>query len=161
MTNKRIQTRRLRHTDGFTLVECMLAALVLMVVLGGIMTFRYYTVFSAESAENQILAARAACLLSEAWRGQKGDAAFDPLQQDFDDDFQISEASGTGESITGMSSLGNYDVELDGKEFTAQLLYRKVTGVDELLLLQVVIRWKDHRGVQQHYYLPTFSQTAA
>lgn len=146
--------------SGFTLVECMSAAAILIVVLGGIVTFRYYTVFSAESAENQLLAARAACLLSEAWRGQNGDLAFDPMQQDFDTDFRISSVSGKyGESLTGLTLLGSYQILMDGKEFEAQLLYGNAAGVDQLRSLHIVIRWQDHRGTQQQYHLPTLSQT--
>ncbi|MHC4553045.1 MAG: hypothetical protein ACYSUT_09835, partial [Planctomycetota bacterium] len=102
--------KHLQNKGGFTLVECMLAAVMLIVILSGIMTFRYYTVFSAEQAENQLLAARAACLLSEAWRGQKGGDVFDPTQQGFDADFQIT-TSGSSYSVgVGQTVLGSYDI---------------------------------------------------
>lgn len=153
--------KHLQNTSGFTLIECMLAALMLTVILAGIMTFRYYTVFCAEQAENQLLAARAACLLSEAWRGQKGDSAFDPTQQDFDADFLISTSGSSEAPGPGKTALGSYDITMDGKSFTAHLTYGSVMGVNKLRTIQVTITWQDHRGVNQEYCLPTLTQTEA
>ncbi len=160
MTKKHITIQTTK--GGFTLVECMLAAFILMIVMAGLMGFRYYTVLNAEVAENQLLAARAASLLTEAWRGQDGDLAFDPLQQDFDSDFEISllEAN-VGGGYMGLSSLGSYQIKLDGKEFQAQLLYGKMWGSNTLRSIHVIIRWEDHRGVEHRYHLPTLSGNAA
>ena len=158
---------------GFTLIECMIAIVVMMIVMVAIMTFRYYTVICAERAENQLMAARSAYLLSEAWRGQKGDLLFDPTEQDFDSDFQIevlTEPSfavmDTAGSYSGilqnpimLKMLGSYRVQIDGKEFTANLLYGDVAGVQNLRSLHVLIDWQDHRGVRYEYYLPTLSRS--
>lgn len=153
--------RQSKRKSGFTLIECMLSAVLLMVVFAGIMTFRYYTVFCAEKAENELLAARAACLLSEAWRGCKGDTAFDPLQQDFDTDFRIA-AFGSGYSAgAGVSTLGSYTVTLDNKDFTAHLVYGSAVGVQGLRTIQIIMTWQDTRGVQQEYRLSTLTQTDA
>ena len=167
------QAKHRNHEKAFSLIETMIAAVVLMIVMGSIMMFRYYTVVSAERAENQLMAARCAYLLSEAWKGQKGDPAFDPTEQDFDLDFTIqsmtspdllgSFPSGSyGEKLEAkadVSVLGNYRVQIDDKEFQTQLLYGELSGVDNLNLIHVLVVWKDYRGMRYEYYLPTLAQS--
>ena len=64
--------KRRNGSHGFTLLECMVVMLILMITFGGIMSFRYYAVLSAERAETELLAARTAVVISEAWRARKG-----------------------------------------------------------------------------------------
>ena len=147
---------------GFTLVECMLASLVLIVVVIGLMSFRYYTVLNAEAAENQLLAARAASLLAEAWRGQEGDLSFDPMQQDFDADFVITSANASNTQwYMGLAPYGTYAVTLDGKQFQAQLFQGNMWGLSTLRSIYVIIQWTDHRGVEHEYHLPALSGITA
>lgn len=159
---KTVFAKRINHASGFTLVECMMAALILMILITGLMGFRYYTVFNAELAENQLLAMRTACLLSEAWKGQNGDLEFDPLSQDFDDNFEVSRLSGAGRTrYLGLSSLGSYQVRLDNKEFEAELFYGKMWGLSRLRSIHVIVRWQDHHGLEHEYHLPTLTGNAA
>ena len=173
MEKKCKKTKDQKCRVAFTLVESMIAIVVLMIVMGAIMTFRYYTVVSAERAENQLMAARSAYLLSEAWRGQKGDLLFDPTEQDFDSYFQIEAKAvptllgtyPTGsysdklQSQAGLTVLGNYRIQNDDKEFWARLLYEDVSGVPNLRSIHILVVWQDHRGVRYEYYLPTLSQS--
>ena len=82
-----MKSRHPHNTKGFTLVECLVVMLILMITFSGIMGFRYYSVLSAERAETQLLAARAAVAISEAWRARRGADDFDPTEQSFDDHF--------------------------------------------------------------------------
>lgn len=162
-----------KRRRGFSLIECLLAGIVILGVIVAMMTFRYTAVAHAEQAENQLLAARSANLLSEAWRGQKADADFDPLLHGFDADFQIEPADAFGllgsapagsrmadlQSQSGLSLLGSYRILIDSKEFYAQLLYGSLSGVDHLRAIHVLIVWQDHRGVRHEYYLPTLSRS--
>jgi Tfp pilus assembly protein PilV len=59
---------------AFTLIECLVMVLILMVSISGILSFRYHAILNAERAETQLLAARAATVLSEGWRASKGAA---------------------------------------------------------------------------------------
>jgi len=166
-------TRWLSVKPAFTMIECILTAAVVVIVMVAIMAFRYYTVASAERAENQLLASRSAYLLSEAWRGIKADPAFDPTQQDFDEDFLIEAVSEPAlvascppgsaaeklQSLTGVIPLGSYRIRIDEKEFYAKLLYGTDGTVPNLRSTHILIVWRDHRGVRQEYYLPTLSQT--
>ncbi len=165
--------RSAKHRRGFSLIECMLAGVVILGVIVAMMTFRYTAVAHAEQAENQLLAARSANLLSEAWRGQRADTDFDPLLHGFHADFQIEPADviafpGSApagsrladlQSQAGLSLLGSYRMIIDGKEFYAQLLYGSLAGVDHLRAIHVLVVWQDHRGVCHEYYLPTLSRS--
>jgi type II secretory pathway pseudopilin PulG len=162
-----------KHGGAFTLIECMIAIVVLMITMGGVMAFRYYTVACAERAENQIMAARNAYLLSEAWRGQKANVSFDPTRQDFDSDFQIEKMLTPGllgtfptgsyseklGGTSGLSVLGDYRIRVDGKEFLTRLLYGPVAGVPNLRSIHILVVWSDYRGTRCEYYLPTLSQS--
>ena len=173
MVKKSRKVNNQKGRIGFTLIECMIALVVSMMVMGAIMTFRYYTVISAERAENQLMAARSAYLLSEAWRGQKGDSLFDPTQQDFDADFQIEAVSMSTllstypsgsysdkiQSEAGLTVLGNYRIQIDDKEFRARLLYGDVAGVQDLRSIHVLVVWQDHRGTRYEYHFPTLTQS--
>ena len=167
---KKIKSQK--HSIAFTLLECMIAVVLLMIIFGAIMTFRYYTVACAERAENQLMAARSAYLLSEAWKGQHGDSSFDPTQQDFDSDFQISTLisqdlldvfpvgsySEKLQNQFGLSVLGNYSIRIDDKQFWARLLYGEEAGIPDLRSIHVLVVWQDHWGMRYECYLPTLAQ---
>ncbi|MCD6174893.1 MAG: prepilin-type N-terminal cleavage/methylation domain-containing protein [Planctomycetes bacterium] len=150
------------RSHGFTLVECMVVMLILMVTFGGIMSFRYYTVLSTERAETQLLAARAAIVISEAWRGQKGADDFDPTQQSFDDHFLVqsgsvstfSEAAGPG-----YLHLGNYQIQVEGRRFNATLVYENSAAIQNVRILHVVLAWQDGKRLRQTFHLSTLTQT--
>ena len=147
---------------GFTLVECLAAMLILMVAFTGIIGFRYYSVLSAERAETQLLAARAAVVLSEAWRAQKGAGDFDPTGQGFDDDFQIQPASEemlTEALPSGAILLGTYQVEVEGHQYQARLFYQNSADVPNARMLYVLMNWLDRRRFSRQYHLSTLTQT--
>lgn len=145
------------------MVECLVVMLILMITFGGIIGFRYYSILSAERAETQLLAARAAGVISEAWRGQKGAADFDPTQQGFNDTFQILPAGGgmafMGTLPSGALLLGNYQVEIAGRQFQAKLMYQNAADVPNARLLYVVMSWQDRKQLRQQFCLSTLTQT--
>jgi len=148
--------------QAFTLVECMIVMLILMVTFGGIMSFRYYAVLSAERAETELLAARAAVVLSEAWRAQKGADDFDPIQQSFDDHFLIQSGSVSafpGTSGPGYTHLGNYQIQIEGRRFNASLMYENSPAVPNARILHIVLAWQDGKQLQQKFHLTTLTQT--
>ena len=157
-----MMVRDQNKTQGFTLVECLVVMLILMITFGGIIGFRYYSILSAERAETQLLAARAAGVITEAWRAQKGATDFDPTEQSFDDYFQIQSGSGMafmGTPPSGALLLGNYQVEIEGREFQAKLMYQNSADVPNARLLYVVMSWQDRKQLEQQYYLSTLTQT--
>jgi type II secretory pathway pseudopilin PulG len=157
---------KLRHQNkmrAFTLVECLVVMLILMVTFGGVIGFRYFSILSAERAETQLLAARAAVVISEAWRAQKGATDFDPTQQGFDDYFQILPAGSAlafmGTLPSGSLLLGDYQVEIEGRQFRAKLMYENAAGVPNARLLYVVMNWQDRKQLRQQFCLSTLTQT--
>ncbi|MHC5083045.1 MAG: type IV pilus modification PilV family protein [Planctomycetota bacterium] len=158
---KHLRENNRKQAKAFTLVECLVSFVILMIAFLGIMRFRYYTVVSAEQAENELLAARSALLISEAWRATKAELTFDPVALDFVGDFEVEEISlsGDGDHSGSGTLLGNYRITVDDKEFIARLFYRNA-GVQNLRQINVIVSWADHLGRRHQYQLPTLSQTA-
>lgn len=151
-----------RKQTALTLVEIMITMLILMITLGGILGFRYHSVLNAERAEDQLLAARAAVAISEAWRGQLGATDFDPVVQSFDSDFQIQAAALLGIESTpfAMSThVGTYRVDIEGRVFRADLSYQNDVGVTNARLLNVVLTWQDTRQTTQEFRMLTLTRT--
>lgn len=153
-----------KHTNkqGFTLVECLVVMLILLVAFSGIVGFRYYSILSAERAEMQLLVSRAAVVISETWRAQKGVTDFDPTQQGFDQDFTIQLASGAAfvSAIpSGTQLLGNYEVDIAGRQIQTQLVYEDSADVPNARLLYVVMSWLDRKQLRQQFSMATLTQT--
>ncbi|MHC5146828.1 MAG: type II secretion system protein [Planctomycetota bacterium] len=154
--------KQTHQTNGFTLIECMVVTLILMITIGGIMGFRYHSVLSAERAETGLLAARAAVAISEAWRAQKGTNDFDPIQQSFDDHFLIQSGSVSAfpeASGPGYSHLGNYQIQIEGHQFNASLVYENSADVQNARILHVVLTWQDKKQIEQAFHLSTLTRT--
>ncbi|MBP8605563.1 MAG: type II secretion system protein [Phycisphaerae bacterium] len=148
--------------QAFTLIECLIVMLILMISIGGIMGFRYHAVLNAERAETHLLAARTAHVLIEAWKGHKGAADFDPTLPGFDSCFQIQPGSIFGTESAALTGseyryLGTYRVDVEGRSFRADLVYQNDTGIDRLRTLYVVISWQDKQP--RRLYLSTLTQT--
>ena len=157
-----MKLKQAHKTHGFTLIECMVVTLILMITIGGTMVFRYYSVLSAERAETELLAARAAVVLSEAWRARKGADDFDPTQQGFDDYFQIQ--SGTvagveGQLISMSTHLGTYRVDIEGRSFRTDLVYQNSADVPNARILYVTLSWQGRKNMRQQFRLSTLTQT--
>lgn len=155
-----------KQITGFTLIECMVVTLILMISMGGLIGFRYYSVVSTERAETRLLAARTAQVLTETWKGEKGDTDFVPDEYGFDADFQISaggvieiEQAAASEAMKDATMLGNYWVQSEGRRFHAFLAYEDVPAAGNSRILYVVLNWTDRKGLSQSYEFSTVSQT--
>ena len=60
------------NKTGFSLIEVMVAMVVIIIGVMGAMGFRYYCVLDAKKADVQVTAARIATLLLEDWKGMGG-----------------------------------------------------------------------------------------
>jgi len=141
----------------------MVTMLVLMITLGGILGFRYFSVRNAEYAEDQLLAARAAQVLTDAWRGKMGDTDFDPTQQGFDSDFQVesfdlAEATNVSTFDSG-TQLGTYRINTEGRTFRAVLSYEDDWAIPNARLLHVVLVWQGPRQSREQFQLSTLTRT--
>ena len=169
LNEMRTDRMKLNITDkqrkAFTLIECLTAFTILLVAFLGIMRFRYYTVVNAERAEDELLAARSALLISEAWRADLAELDFDPSMQNYVGDFTVEkmDLSGHKEGVFGAdlsSVLGVYKITVDDKEFVARLSCQDVDAVENLRLINVTVIWKDAQQKRYYYRLPTLSQTS-
>ena len=126
------------------------------------MSFRYYAVLNAQRAETELLAARTAVVLSEAWRARKGADDFDPTQYSFDGYFLVESGSVSafsGTSLPSFNSLGNYQVQIEGRRFNASLVYENSADVTNMRILHIILAWQGTTGSEQTFHLSTLSQT--
>ena len=72
-------TGRSRKFKGLSLIEPMIAIVILTVAVLGASGYRYYSTLDSRRADMRSSAARVAVLLSESWRGAKGIETYDPL----------------------------------------------------------------------------------
>ncbi|MCE5185503.1 MAG: prepilin-type N-terminal cleavage/methylation domain-containing protein [Planctomycetaceae bacterium] len=143
---------------GFSLVECMVTLVLLLITIGAVMSFRCYTVTAAERAEDHLMAAHTALLLSEAWGSSGGDPAFTPLSYAYEPGLQIT-------AVTGQITLpefdgnyaGSYRVQLNGKSFDAHLYYKDYPSMPNTRSIHVIAAWQDARGRDRQFHLPTLT----
>lgn len=135
---------------GFTLVEIMIAVVILLVAVVGASGYRYYAALDARKARMHITAARIGLLLCESWRGLKGSETYDPVVH-LVSDLKISESTtfsfSTTDPVTssaaadGFNLLGAYEIVSDDEGLTYYaILSWKDAGTD-LKLLNVIIAW--------------------
>ncbi|MDD5457883.1 MAG: hypothetical protein PHF37_00600 [Phycisphaerae bacterium] len=128
---------------GFTLVDALLAAVVIMIAVIGTMCFRYYAMTNAVKAAMRLTAARTASALMENWRGVDGASGFDPTNH-LADQLDISSDDGPDEP-DGYTKLGSYKIEINNADYYTTLSWiAEDTG---LRRLNVDIAWVDgHPG---------------
>ena len=107
--------KRRHKKSGLTLIEVMLAAVVLMVALIGAMAYRYYAALDARKADIQMTGSRNAMMLLQSWRGNGGRPVgtgadeFDPTS--LSSTGLTIQASGIGPSApVGFDSCGFKDI---------------------------------------------------
>jgi Tfp pilus assembly protein PilV len=121
-----------------TLIEIMVAILVLLIAVLGTSGIRYHTELNARKAEAQIAAARVGSLLCESWRGSKGSSAYDPVAG-MSPNVNIATNSDGPAVESGYSALGNFKVIVDDQNFYTTLSWQDVSA--GLRLLNVTITW--------------------
>ncbi len=94
---------------GFSLIEVVIAAVVLTVMVLGTAGYRYYAVLDLRRATMQVTAARVSQLLCESWRGVKGSGSFAPAAQ-FGSAMSIAEVTAGPPTPEDFTLLGKYKV---------------------------------------------------
>lgn len=89
----------MKFRSGMTLIEILVAAVVITVGVLGAMMYRYCSAMDARKADVQIGAARVALLIIEGWKAEYGSDTFDPsadigLDVLNSDDITIADKSG-------------------------------------------------------------------
>lgn len=135
---------------GVTLVEVIVATLVLAVASLGALSYQYHAVKRAKSAQAEITATQLAQLLIEDWKSHGGDEQYDPtdLNMNFED--------------TGTAGL--YEINLNDFPMQVNLWYSDIdadtaAGVT-LREIRVTIRWRrDYQDLAPLSTDPTFTST--
>ncbi len=118
--------RRPKFSSAFSLVEVMVAMVILAIAVLGAMGFRYYSALDARKADVQNYAARVSSLLLESWKGLGGLERFDPVEA-FEDEFEISESELVPPAPSGFTKLGGYQIEFYHTTYYATLSYKEAT----------------------------------
>ena len=135
---------------GVTLVEVIIATLILAVASLGALSYQYHAVKRAKSAQAEMAATQLAQLLIEDWKSHGGDEHYDPtdLEMDFTD--------------TGTEGL--YEINLNNFPMQVELWHNDVdtdtaAGVT-LREIRVTIRWRrDYQALAPLSTDPTFTST--
>jgi type II secretory pathway pseudopilin PulG len=114
------RVRKNRNT-GLTLIEVMIAILVIMIVVIGAITYMYACMCNARRAEVRITATRVGELLLDAWKNTGGALTFNPQYVlNFLPSGDISDADGPG-GFT--DELAEYRIKIDGVNYFVTLSY--------------------------------------
>lgn len=146
-----MSVKRIKRSKGFSLVEVMVAILILSVAVIGASGYRYYAALDARKADMQMTAARLALMLCESWRGLKGDENYDPANH-FGSDLQIvtiEQYSGTYVAPSGFNTLGTYRVTLNNLPCQMTMSWRDVAS--GLRALNVIVGWPQQTSSGQTY----------
>lgn len=131
-----------RNNRGVTIVEIMVAIVVILVAIIGAMGFRYYSALDARKADVKITAGRIGSLLLEGWVGTGGQLTYDPVAE-YGTDMNIS-VSATGPAVpTGFTKLDSFQIVADRANYYATLSYRDSTPTQagELNIFVAWLHW--------------------
>ncbi len=121
---------------GVTLIEMVLAVLIVSIIVAGAMNYQYFSTRMAKRANAELTAARTAALLMENWKSIGGDEFFNPVNLNM--------------GFTQVPNSDRYHVTADDLPMTIDLSWGD-EGVDAVAMttlrrIQVEIRWRsDYR----------------
>ena len=130
------------YRRGFSLVDTMVAVVILLIAVIGTSIFRYNAVLDGRRFNSHTSAARVALVLCESWRGVNGDTTFDPIQLSTSD-LKISQSTKSVSAVpSDFKLLGRYAITMNdvhGVEYHTTLSWKDIkTG---LRALNVVVSW--------------------
>lgn len=106
-----LQTSNICCRRGVSLVDTMIAAMILLIGLLGTCGIRYAAALDGRRADAQTTAARIALMLCESWRGINGDETYDPTIY-LSPDLTITKGTGPANPYD-FTLLGSYTVAFD------------------------------------------------
>ena len=150
-----------RLKPGLSLVDTIIAIVVVAFVIIGSANFKYFAVRDAVRAERQIVAARTALMFCEAWRGCGGAEDFDP---DVSFDGIIALSPGTVlNAPNDYTVVGSFNTTLDDVAQNITLSYRDISS--QLRALNTSVSWSrsvDESGevslMDEYFELTTYCQ---
>jgi len=147
-----LKTANRRLHSGISMIDTMIAVVLLAIAVIGTSSYRYYVALDSRKAASQTSAASVALLLCESWRGVKGAETYDPITHLSSDlDLVITQSTanvmselGIGHTIVAVQSaaftpLGYYAVVSQDINYYAMLSWKDVSV--GLRALNVIVAW--------------------
>ena len=132
---------RTKSFRGSTLVEVMTAALVLMVIFIGVLSYLYFCAINARRADVQTKAGRLGVLLLEGWKTAEGRLDYDVVSQfnrlpldDFDNPGALPDVPALPNLLQGRC----YRIDIDGVNYFVKLSYDDAVA---LRMLNAAVAW--------------------
>ena len=131
-------------TGGFTILEVVIAAAVLIVLVSGALAYQYHSSIDVKKAEVQAAAGRLGLLILDAWKGQGVVGAFNPLTA-FGSDLNVTAGPDGPDADVGaytgtFTLLGYYHVLFNNVNYYVTLSYRPGSAVCPTVL-SVAVAW--------------------
>lgn len=121
--------------NGFSLVEVMLAVTFTTVIALGTLGYQYLTIKHGRTTDAQFMASRIAQLLLEDWKGESGDADYDPNTLNL------------GFAPPQSGEYGNYVITLGNIPFFVNLQNNDIatdaTAGITLRQIEVTVKWRN------------------
>lgn len=136
---------------GVTLVEVLIASVILMIVVLGAAAFRYNAALGARKADLHIAAARTALLLSEAWLAAPEPNAFDPTSLSDAPGLLITPAAQGPPAPAGSVSLGKYAIFAQDLNCFATLSWGYDLAALPMRALNIVVAWQPQDATATEY----------
>jgi len=142
------------NKEGFSIVDAMIAAVMIVVVILGAMMYRYHSTLDIRKAEDQLKATQLAVAFCETWRGLGGDDSFDPVSY-FSSEMTIKNGGGPSKP-DDFISLGNYEVTIENLNCKSTLSYKTVdTG---LRALNIIVSWPNgNTGEDKEFEITSYA----
>lgn len=143
-----------RYRRGVSLIESMIAAVILIIGFMGTMQLRYAVSLSARQGDLHATAARTCLMLTENWRGANNPNAFNPVTLTSSDNASlVIEASANGPDVPAdFVKYGSYRIVVDDAYYYGVLSHKDVAV--GLRALNVEVAWKQ-RGAGPTEYTDT------
>ncbi len=146
--------------SAFTIVEAMIAAVVLVIAVIGTSVYRYQAALGARHADLYSTGVRLSLMLCEGWSGEGGTTSYDPVTT-FTPDLDIIDTNSAG-APTGFTELGSYEIIVDGFKYYAALSWKNMGN--KITSLHIVVSWDYREGTNQNssnqsYRLTTYVKT--
>ena len=130
---------------GFTLLELVIAALILGIMSVGLLSYQYYATRDARHADAQATASRLAKLVLDHWKGTGGHDTYNPITL-LNASLPIAASSTIGPAPadadgSSFSLLGRYRVTINNDHYFLTCSYRDAPAIGPRLL-NVAAAWR-------------------
>ena len=161
------RTSKVRYQWGFSLIDAMVAVVILLIAVIGTSIFRYNAVLDGRRFNSQTSGARIALMFSESWQGINGDLTFNPTALSTSELTIKENAESLIAKPSDFTLLGSYMIKLNDVHdvtYHANLSWKDIQS--GLRALNVVIGWaqrsageNEDENVDKSFRLTVYTRT--